>query len=162
MARPGVALRGLPRLLAEMAALAVLAALGGAMTVATGWPSPLPPYDPAFRERAALTPAAAISLRGALFLDARPAGEFKAARLPGALSLDPAHWDEHLLALSLAWDGQRPLVLYCGSNGCALSRELATRLRRDLGTDRVFYLEGGWEAWRARGGPVETTPLPAP
>ena len=92
---------------------------------------------------------------GALWLDAREAGAYAAGHVPGALSLNEAGWDAGFAALMEAWDGTRPLVVYCGGESCHASDQVAARLMRELGFSRLAVLRGGWPAWLAAGGEVE-------
>jgi len=39
------------------------------------------------------------------------------------------------------------VVVYCNSQRCDASREVAVRLRHELQIDNVFVLQGGWNAW---------------
>jgi len=47
-----------------------------------------------------------------------------------------------------AWSPQKRVVVYCASESCGSSREVARRLRNDAQLKNVFVLEGGWEAWK--------------
>ncbi len=41
-------------------------------------------------------------------------------------------------------------VIYCGTEECDLSAELATRLRNEVGWNDVRILEGGFLGWRRK------------
>lgn len=88
----------------------------------------------------------------ALWIDARPARDYAAAHVPGALALTEDVWEEGFARLVEAWDGAASIVVYCGGEHCRASEAVALRLRRDLGFGRVFVLAGGWEAWQAATG----------
>ncbi len=122
----------------------------------------------ALRQAAALAPTAAHSggLRielaqarsvhpGVLWVDARPTRDFAAGHIPGAISLHEGAWDEGFLRLVEAWDGAASIVVYCGGADCRASEAVALRLRRELDTERVYALAGGWEAWQAVQGAAE-------
>jgi rhodanese-related sulfurtransferase len=85
---------------------------------------------------------------GALLLDVRPAIEYRAGHLPGAVSIPidelPGRVDE------LPRD--RRIVAYCRGAYCLFADE-AVFLLRERGFDAV-RLEGGWPEWRAEGRPV--------
>ena len=49
------------------------------------------------------------------------------------------------------WSPEKRVVVYCGSESCGSSREVARRLRNDAQLKNVFVLEGGWEAWKGTG-----------
>jgi rhodanese-related sulfurtransferase len=84
----------------------------------------------------------------ALWLDARPAEDFSAGHIPGALPLRPGHWDSDFPAVLDAWQPDSKIVIYCGPE-CDSSEDAAKRLIRDTEWTDVFVLEGGWDAWRA-------------
>ncbi|MBB1089332.1 sulfurtransferase [Lysobacter sp. SG-8] len=54
-----------------------------------------------------------------------------------------------------------PVVLYDDADG-ALAAARAWYLLRLLGHGPVAVLDGGWKAWQAAGGPVDTGPAPRP
>lgn len=83
---------------------------------------------------------------GVVWIDARKRSDYEAGHLPGALLLNAEEWAElmfeHQVALQDAFD--RPVIVYCDGKACALSAEIATRLRELLGLDPVYVLEGDW------------------
>jgi rhodanese-related sulfurtransferase/DNA-binding transcriptional ArsR family regulator len=85
----------------------------------------------------------------ALVIDVRPAEEYAAGHIPGAVSIPlgelPARLDE------LPFDGQ--IVAYCRGAYCVLARD-AVRLLRDTGRQARPLREGMLE-WRLDGLPVE-------
>lgn len=149
---------GAKRLRTEAAALVWLLGLPLVPAVVAGWGHPRRPDWAALRaagsaERVLVSPAeVAASYPEALWLDARPAAEYAAGHVPGALRLTYESWEDDFAALAGAWDGRRVIVVYCGSASCQTSEGVARRLRADLGFAAVYALEGGWEAWRAREG----------
>jgi rhodanese-related sulfurtransferase len=87
----------------------------------------------------------------ALWLDARPLGDFEHAHIPGALPLNEDAWRELLPAVLDAWNPDSKIVVYCSSLSCRTSHEVARRLREEVGLTQVYVLQGGWESWeRAR------------
>lgn len=86
---------------------------------------------------------------GAIWVDARPEDDFEREHVPGALLLNEDRWNELLPAMLAAWTPAKRVVVYCSTEGCGASREVAHRLRKEAGLTNVFVLEGGWEAWRA-------------
>lgn len=82
-----------------------------------------------------------------LWLDARPDAQFERRHIDGALQLNEDRWDELLRPMLAAWAPERKLVVYCSSQSCNLSREVAERLRREAGLTNVYVLDGGWEEW---------------
>lgn len=92
--------------------------------------------------------AARTDFAGALWVDAREAGAYAAAHVPGALSLNETEWETGFGALVEAWDGARGIVVYCGGESCHASEAVARRLKRELGFENIVVLRGGWDAWR--------------
>jgi len=82
-----------------------------------------------------------------LWIDARPDEQFEKQHIPGAISLNEDRWNELLPQTMTAWSPEKRLVVYCSSQSCALSREVARRLRDEAGLKNVYVLHGGWEAW---------------
>lgn len=95
----------------------------------------------------------------AQFADARPRASYERGRIPGAISLDPTTLPRRpgQLAGALGKAGlasDRTVVCYAdGPNPVALG-ELFWLLEV-AGLQRVRVLQGGVEAWRAAGGPLE-------
>ncbi|MDQ8186405.1 rhodanese-like domain-containing protein [Pelagicoccus sp. SDUM812002] len=90
--------------------------------------------------------SAAMLLEGALWLDARMDTDFDSAHLDGALLLNEENWDAGFVPLLDVWVPGSPIVVYCSSESCLRSHQVAERLREELGTDQVYSLKGGWEA----------------
>ena len=84
---------------------------------------------------------------GAIWVDARPDNEFEREHVPGALLLNEDRWNELLPQFLAAWSPEKKVVVYCSSQGCNASREVARRLRNEAQLKDVFVLEGGWEEW---------------
>src|SRR5947209_2615965 len=82
-----------------------------------------------------------------LWIDARSDEQFEKQHIPGAISLNEDRWNELLPQTMTAWSPEKRLVVYCSSQSCALSREVARRLRDEAGLKNVYVLHGGWEAW---------------
>jgi rhodanese-related sulfurtransferase len=87
---------------------------------------------------------------GVLWLDARGDRHFSQAHIPGAISFDPAEWEQRLGQLLERWQPGIKVVVYCDAAGCDTSKQIATRLRDEVGLPDVYYLRGGWEAWQAQ------------
>ncbi|MBA3273398.1 MAG: rhodanese-like domain-containing protein [Chthoniobacterales bacterium] len=82
-----------------------------------------------------------------LWIDARPDSQFAQQHVPNALSLNEDRWDDLLRPVLETWSPDRHVVVYCSSQSCAASHEVARRLRKEAGLPNVFVLHGGWEAW---------------
>ena len=84
-----------------------------------------------------------------IWVDARSNEEFAGDHVPGAQPLNEDRWNELLPLFLQAWS-QAPgkkIVIYCSSQSCNLSRDVARRLRNEAQLKDVFVLEGGWEEW---------------
>jgi rhodanese-related sulfurtransferase len=83
----------------------------------------------------------------AIWVDARPQEEFEREHVPSAVLLNEDRWNELLPQMLAAWSPEKRVVVYCSSQSCGASREVARRLREEAGLKNVFVLGGGWEAW---------------
>jgi rhodanese-related sulfurtransferase len=95
-----------------------------------------------------VTLAQARNSADAIWVDARPEEEFEREHVPGALLLNEDRWNELLPQVLAVWAPEKRVVVYCSSESCGSSREIAHRLRKEAGLTNVFVLEGGWEAWK--------------
>jgi rhodanese-related sulfurtransferase len=125
-------------------ALALLPAAGQALYLRdkVSWQSPVPAS-----EMVTITDARGWGTN-AIWVDARPEVEFEQEHVPGALPLNEDRWNELLPQMLAAWSPEKRVVVYCGSESCGSSREVARRLRKEAQLKNVFVLEGGWESWR--------------
>lgn len=82
-----------------------------------------------------------------LWVDARPDAQFESEHIPGALSLNEDRWKELLPPFLATWAPDKRTVVYCSSQSCAASREVARRLRDEAGLKNVYVLHGGWDTW---------------
>ena len=82
-----------------------------------------------------------------VWVDARPAKEYAARHVPGAISLDQSRWEELLPDFVKVWQPGARVVVYCNSQECDASHEVALRLHRELQIGNIFVLQGGWNAW---------------
>jgi len=124
-------------------ALACLPAVGQALYYRdkVSWQSPVAPSD-------MVTVAQARAWGGnAIWVDARPEEEFEKQHVPGAILLNEDRWNEMLPRMLATWSPEKRVVVYCSSESCGASREVARRLREEARLQNVFVLEGGWEAW---------------
>ena len=83
---------------------------------------------------------------GVLWLDARKPSKFTEKHISGAILVDPKDWENTLSSIFEAFEPGQTIVVYC-NKGCAASRSVATRLRKELGQVNIFYLEGGMDSW---------------
>jgi rhodanese-related sulfurtransferase len=126
-----------------LAGLALVPGLGQAIYFRdrVSWRSPIPAS-----EMITVTQARAWG-ENAIWVDARPDEEFAGDHVPGALSLNEDRWNELLPQFLAAWSPEKKIVIYCSSQSCNASREVAHRLRNEAQLPNVFVLKGGWEEW---------------
>lgn len=108
-----------------------------------------------FRERDAMEPISRKELlrraKDGLVsvLDVRPADEFEAGHLPGAINIQLSELDKHLKNLSK----DQEVIAYCRGAYCVLSFEAVAGLRKK--GFKARRLEEGYPEWKAAGLPVE-------
>jgi rhodanese-related sulfurtransferase len=126
-----------------VAALALVPGLGQALYFGDkiSWRSPVPAS-----EMVSVTQAREWG-ENAIWVDARLDHEFARDHVLGALPLNEDRWNELLPQFLAAWSPEKKVVIYCSSEGCNASREVARRLRKEAQLPNVFVLEGGWEEW---------------
>ncbi len=84
---------------------------------------------------------------GVLWLDARPDAQYQADHIPHAYQLNEDRWSELLPQFLTLWSPDKKTVVYCSSQSCAASHEVARRLREEAQLKEVYVLHGGWEAY---------------
>jgi len=126
-----------------LAALALLPGIGEAIYFRNkvSWQSPIPAS-----EMVTLTQAYAWN-ENTIWVDARPDAEFEREHIPGAVLLNEDRWNELLPQFLTVWSPEKRVVVYCSSQRCNASREVARRLREEAQLKNVFVLQGGWEEW---------------
>ncbi len=113
----------------------------------------LHPRRPAWSEDASLaTQVTWATVEGwtapRLIVDAREPAQYAQGHIPGALPLSEDHWDADRGGVAAVWQPGVRIVVYCASPSCGTAESVARRLRRDLGTETVYVLKGGWNTWR--------------
>lgn len=83
-----------------------------------------------------------------LLVDARDGEQFDAQHIPGAISLPADSYPEALEFFAEEQGRSKTIVVYCGTEDCDLSTELAFRLRDEAGYGDVRILDGGLLAWQ--------------
>jgi len=126
-----------------LAALAFIPGIGEAIYFRdkVSWQSPIPAS-----EMVTLTQARAWG-ENTIWVDARPDAEFEREHIPGAVLLNEDRWNELLPQFLATWSPEKRVVVYCSSQSCNASREVARRLRDEAQLKNVFVLQGGWEEW---------------
>ena len=126
-----------------LAALAFIPGIGEAIYFRdkVSWQSPIPAS-----EMVTLTQAYAWN-ENTIWVDARPDAEFEREHIPGAVLLNEDRWNDLLPQFLATWSPEKRVVVYCSSQSCNASREVARRLRDEAQLKNVFVLQGGWEEW---------------
>ena len=86
-------------------------------------------------------------------LDVRPAEEYAAGHVPGAVNIPLQELEERLEELTNQQDENREIVAYCRGPHCVLAFDAVARLR-DKGM-KARRLEDGYPEWQVAGLPVE-------
>jgi rhodanese-related sulfurtransferase len=128
---------------AVLAALALIPAIGQGVYLRDkiSWLSPIASSELVTIAQAQQWGSAAI------WVDARPDEEFARDHVPGAVSLNEDRWNDLLPQFLTLWSPEKKVVVYCSSQNCNASREVARRLRNEAQLREVYVLEGGWEEW---------------
>ena len=126
-----------------LVALAFVPAIGQAVYFRdkVSWQSPVPSSELVTVAQARAWGANAI------WVDARPDEEFARDHVPGAVSLNEDRWNELLPQFLANWSPDKKVIVYCSSQSCNASREVAKKLRDEAQLKNVFVLQGGWEEW---------------
>jgi rhodanese-related sulfurtransferase/DNA-binding transcriptional ArsR family regulator len=112
-----------------------------------------------FRERDSLEPVSRKELLRRMreglvtVIDTRPAEEFAAGHLPGALNVPLRELKRRLRELPR----DQEIVAYCRGAYCVLSYEAVAELRKR--GFKASRLEGGYPEWKAAGLPVESSAM---
>jgi len=83
-----------------------------------------------------------------LLIDARDEEQFAAKHIPGSISLPAESYAEMLEFFAEEHGKTKTIVIYCGTEDCDLSTELALRLRDEIGFTDIRILDGGFLAWQ--------------
>jgi len=126
-----------------LAALAFIPGIGEAIYFRdkVSWQSPIPASE------MVTLPQARAWGENTIWVDARPDAEFEREHIPGAVLLNEDRWNELLPQFLATWSPEKRVVVYCSSQSCNASREVARRLRDEAQLKNVFVLQGGWEEW---------------
>lgn len=81
-----------------------------------------------------------------VWVDARAKTDYNNGHITGAVLLNEDNWGSLLGGVFEVWQPDRSIVVYCNA-GCQSSEKVAQRLR-DMGIEPVYYLRGGYEAWK--------------
>jgi len=83
-----------------------------------------------------------------LWLDARTEEEYRSGHIPGAILLNLENFDALVDIVLEAYDPDKLTIVYCSEEKCQSSRKISGILLQEFELENVYFLEGGWEAWR--------------
>lgn len=78
-------------------------------------------------------------------VDARDAAQFNQAHIPGAVNIE---WRQ-VLARRAELPKDKPILIYCNTGSLSAQAGFALRI---AGYDNLMILQGGMDAWQAKGG----------
>jgi rhodanese-related sulfurtransferase len=153
------------RTVTELALVLACASLGAVATwKIAGPPSRQIPCDPATiaAEEICLSTVQAEWPAGSfLWIDARPAAEWKLNGIEGSIPLTitgDSPFEEQVLGLQEKLLGAERALVYCGSASCGTSKEVVRRLTEAQLIPEVRALHGGWDALRQAGLVKDSSP----
>lgn len=79
-----------------------------------------------------------------VLIDARLAETYALSRIPGAISLPAYSPVAELQAFAERFSREAQFVIYCNSESCDMSHELAAKLARQFGFNNVAIMPGGF------------------
>ncbi len=93
----------------------------------------------------------------ALFIDARPPGEYQELHIEGAVNLTTEQLEGLMVPVSLKnIDPNRSIIVYCAHEDCHASLQVA-ELLQTRGFSQVAVFMGGFRAWDEAGYPVDVS-----
>jgi len=84
----------------------------------------------------------------AVFLDARTPELYQEGHIQGAFNLPLAEFDQLSEKVFMEFPEDTLIVTYCDGEDCALSAELAQKLK-EIGYGNVRVLHNGWSVWKS-------------
>jgi len=91
----------------------------------------------------------------ALFVDARPLEDYREGHIKGARNLTVTAFEEQAFGLLLGLPEDTLIVTYCDGEECALSIEVAEKLK-EIGFENIRILHNGWTVWKNHRLPCES------
>ena len=111
-------------------------------------------YDTADPRLFAITLDQALELyqKGPVFVDAREPEYYQEGHIKGAWNIP--FFLELVFKLDSLQGKDAPMVIYCSSDECGSSEDLAYELQAE-GFSNLLVFKGGWTAWNSSGHPIE-------
>ena len=85
-----------------------------------------------------------------IWVDARSREKYEAGHWPDAINLNPDEWDMQVPGFLEVWSPDARIVVYCDSEACGASEEIASGIREDFGHEAVYILDGGWRTLKEK------------
>lgn len=96
--------------------------------------------------------------KNALFIDGRPADEYKAGHIKGAINIPYKEFlektEEQKREIMKPYNKDGIIVSYCGGGECEISIDLAYEIAK-LGYNSINIFLGGYKEWEPAGYPIE-------
>ncbi|NNF98967.1 MAG: rhodanese-like domain-containing protein [Desulfobacteraceae bacterium] len=90
----------------------------------------------------------------AIFADARSPEEYRKGHISGARNLSVNHPDDWIGDFFTSTAMDTAIITYCHGEECPLAKNLAAKLR-EMGFEKIFYLEDGWGKWKGQSLPSQ-------
>lgn len=84
-------------------------------------------------------------LEKVIWVDARSWDAYQKHHYPQALWVSEDDWENGLFVLLENWLPDQAIVVYCDSQTCNASKQVAERLLSDLGIEKIYVLTGGYQ-----------------
>ena len=95
-----------------------------------------------------------LTLKAAIFVDARSPERYADGHIPGALSCNADDFDSSYAKVQARLPKGARIVLYCDGVDCPMAHDLGYRLL-PLGYTNLLYYKNGWDEWDAAKAPRE-------
>jgi rhodanese-related sulfurtransferase len=127
------------------------AAADGAVEAPPETHGSLDPNGPAVQEIAVAEARAQFDAGTALFIDVRAGSDYAAGHIPGALTITSQELEQRMEELP-----EGGVIIAYGDAARPDSGQRGAQIFMDLGYPTVIALEGGFQAWRDAGHPVQS------
>lgn len=86
-----------------------------------------------------------LEMSPVLWVDARSDEEYQSGHYEDSISLNGENWESLFIGFLDRWLPDQATVVYCSSQSCLRSHEVARRLKEELDIEEFYVLRGGWE-----------------
>ncbi|MBN1403191.1 MAG: hypothetical protein JW942_01830 [Opitutales bacterium] len=88
----------------------------------------------------------ALAIKDVVWVDARSGQEFERSRAKDSININEDDYYTQVGEFLARWKNDKTVIVYCSSDACSSAENIAERLRREAGADKVFVLHGGWKS----------------